>query len=90
MADEISELAKVIEKKRKILKHEALRDENNVTTAEGIAEKSQSKHDSLKLELERAISATRGEAYPAQKGRFGMARSGAQVYSLRDLTEFFS
>jgi Rho GTPase-activating protein RGD1 len=80
MADELTELTKVIEKKRKTLKHDALRDETNVTNAESIAEKARSRHESLGTDLERAISATRGESYPQQKGRFGMARrSGTQV-----------
>ena len=80
MVDEITELAKVIDKKRKGLKHEALRDETSVTVAEGVAEKARTKYETLGADLERAISASRGEAYPAQKGRFGMSRkSGAQV-----------
>jgi hypothetical protein len=80
MVDEVTELAKVIDKKRKALKHEALRDETNVTSAEGVAEKARIKHESLGADLERAISASRGETYPTQKGRFGMSRkSGAQV-----------
>jgi len=80
MVDEITELGKTIDRKRKILKHEALRDETTVTAAEGIAEKARNKHDSLGADLERTISALRGETLPPQKGRFGMPRkSGAQV-----------
>ena len=80
MVDEITELGKVIDKKRKTLKHDALRDETDVTAAESVAEKARIKHESLGVDLERAISASRGESYPVQKGRFGMARkSGAQV-----------
>lgn len=80
MADEITELGKVIDRKRKAYKHEALRDEGNVIAAEQVADKARVKHDSLGADLERAISALRGESLPAQKGRFGMARkSGAQV-----------
>jgi len=80
MVDELTELAKTVDKKRKNLKHEALRDETNVTNAEAVAEKARSKYESLGSELERAISASRGESLPPQKGRFGMARrSGAQV-----------
>jgi hypothetical protein len=80
MSDELTELSKSSDRKRKTLKHDALRDETNVTTAEGIADKARSKHDSLSSDLERAISASRGESYPPTKGRFGMAKkSGAQV-----------
>ena len=80
MADEITELSKVIDKRRKALKHDALRDETNVTQAEQIAEKARLKHESLGADLEKAISASRGESFPPSKGRFGMARkSGAQV-----------
>lgn len=80
MADEITELAKVIDKRRKALKHDAVRDETNVTQAEQIAEKARLKHESLGADLEKAISASRGESFPPSKGRFGMARkSGAQV-----------
>ena len=80
MADEITELSKVIEKKRKALKHDAFRDEVNVSQAETVADKARAKFESLETDLERAISATRGESYAPQKGRFGMARrSGAQV-----------
>ena len=80
MVDEVTELAKVIDKKRKTLKHEALRDETNVTSAESVAEKARIKYESLGADFERAISASRGETYPTQKGRFGMSRkSGAQV-----------
>jgi len=80
MVDEISELAKVIDKKRKALKHDALRDETNVTQAESIAEKARLKHESLGADLDKAVSASRGESYPVSKGRFGIARkSGAQV-----------
>ena len=80
MADEVAELSKVADKKRKSLKHDALRDENTVTTAEGIAEKARAKRESLSTDLERAISASRGESFPVSKGRFGMAKkSGAQV-----------
>lgn len=80
MADEIIELSKVIERKRKGYKHDALRDETSVTAAETIAEKARIKQESLGTELERAISATRGESLPPQKGRFVMARkTGAQV-----------
>ena len=80
MVDEIIELGKLIDRKRKSLKHEALRDETNVTAAETIAEKARSKYDALGADLERANSALRGEAYPSQKARFGMSRkSGSQV-----------
>jgi hypothetical protein len=80
MVEEIIKLGNIIDRKRKALKHEALRDEANVTAAEGIAEKARVKHESLGTDLERAISAIRGESLPPQKGRFGMARkSGAQV-----------
>jgi len=79
IVDEIAELGKVIDRKRKVLKHEALRDETSVNVAETAAEKAWSKHESLGAELERAISALRGESYPTQKGRFGTRRSGAQV-----------
>lgn len=80
MADEITELGKAVDRKRKVFKHEALRDETNVTAAEGIAEKARNRHDSLGADLERALSALRGETLPPQKGRFGMARkSGIQV-----------
>ena len=80
MADEITDLARVIDKKRKTNKHESLRDETNVTAAVGVAEKARIKYESLGADLERAISASRGETYPIQKGRFGMSRkSGAQV-----------
>ena len=80
MVDELTELSKVVDKKRKTFKHEALRDETNVTAAEAIAEKARAKYESLGGELERAVSASRGESLPPQKGRFGMARrSGAQV-----------
>ena len=79
IVDEIAELGKVIDRKRKVLKHEALRDETCVNVAETAAEKAWSKHESLGAELERAISALRGESYPVQKGRFGTRRSGAQV-----------
>src|ERR1700754_1426376 len=70
MSDEITDLSKTSDRKRKGLKHDALRDETNVTTAEGIADKARSKHDSLSSDLERAISASRGESYPPTKGRF--------------------
>lgn len=80
MAEEMIELSKTIDRKRKILKHDSLRDETNVTVAEGIAEKARSKWDYLQTDLERAVSASRGESYPPQKGRFVMSRrSGAQV-----------
>jgi hypothetical protein len=80
MSEEINELSKVIDRKRKTLKHESLRDETNVTTAEQIADKAKAKHDSLASELERAISASRGETLPPSKGRFGVGRkSGTQV-----------
>jgi len=80
MSDEITELSKVIDRKRKTLKHESLREETNVTTAEQIADKAKSKHDSLAAELERAISASRGETLPPTRGRFGVGRkSGTQV-----------
>jgi len=80
VVDEITELSKVIDRKRKLLKHEALRDEANVSVAEGIAEKARVRHEALGVDLERAISALRGESYPTQKGRFGMAKkSGTQV-----------
>jgi len=79
MVDEIVELGKQIDRKRKILKHEALRDETTVNVAETAAEKAWAKHESLGAELERAVSALKGESYPAQKGRFGTRRSGAQV-----------
>jgi len=80
MVDEVAELGKAVDRKRKILKHEALRDETNVTAAEAIAEKARNRHDSLGADLERAMSALRGEPLPPQKGRFGMTRkSGAQV-----------
>lgn len=77
MVDEITELSKVIDRKRKLLKHEALRDELNVTAAEAIAEKARVRHEALGVDLERAISALRGESYPIQKGRFGMAKKSA-------------
>jgi hypothetical protein len=80
MADEIIELSKTIERKRKTYKHDSLRDETSVTSAESVAEKARLKHESLVMELERAISATRGESYPPQKGRFGIAKkTGTQV-----------
>ena len=80
MVDEITELGKAVDRRRKIHKHEALRDETNVTAAEGIAEKARNRRDSLGADLERAMSALRGETLPPQKGRFGMARkSGTQV-----------
>jgi Rho GTPase-activating protein RGD1 len=79
MVEEISELGKSIDRKRKTLKHEALRDETSVNVAETAAEKARSKHESLGAELERAMSALRGESYPTTKGRFGTRRSGAQV-----------
>jgi hypothetical protein len=80
MVDEITELSKTGDRKRKSLKHEALRDETNVTSAEVVAEKARLKHEGLVQDLERAISASRGESFPSTKGRFGMAKkSGAQV-----------
>ena len=80
MVDEVAELGKAVDRKRKILKHEALRDETNVTAAEAVAEKARNRHDSLGADLERAMSVLRGETLPPQKGRFGMARkSGPQV-----------
>lgn len=80
MCEELTELSKVVDRKRKSLKHDALRDETNVTTAEQIADKVRAKHDSLAEDLERAISASRGETLPPSKGRFGMGRkSGTQV-----------
>jgi hypothetical protein len=79
MVEEIAELGKSIDRKRKTLKHEALRDETSVNVAETAAEKARSKHESLGTELERAMSALRGESYPTTKGRFGTRRSGAQV-----------
>ena len=80
MVDEITELGKAVDRKRKIFKHEALRDEMNVTAAEGIAEKARNKRDSLRADLERTLSALRGETLPPQKGRFGIPRkSGTQV-----------
>jgi hypothetical protein len=80
MVDEITELSKTSDRKRKGLKHEALRDETNVTSAEGVAEKARIKHEGLVQDLERAISASRGESFPSTKGRFGMTKkSGAQV-----------
>jgi hypothetical protein len=80
MVEEVTELSKVIDRQRKILKHEALRDEANVTVAEGVAEKARVRHEALGVDLERATSALRGESYPTQKGRFGMVKkSGTQV-----------
>jgi hypothetical protein len=80
MAEELTELSKTIDRKRKAFKHDSLRDETNVTVAEGVAEKARSKRESLQMDLERAISASRGESFPAQKGRFGISRkSGSQV-----------
>jgi len=80
MSEEILDLSKSVDKKRKSLKHDSLRDETNVTTAEQVAEKARAKHESVTLELERAISASRGETFPVHKGRFGMTKkSGAQV-----------
>jgi hypothetical protein len=80
MSDEMTELSKASDKKRKALKHDALRDETAVTAAEGVAEKARAKRESLSTDLERAISASRGESFPVHKGRFGMSKkSGAQV-----------
>lgn len=91
MVEEITELSKVTDRKRKTLKHEALRDETNVTTAEGVAEKARSKHESLTIDLERAISAAKGESFPTSKGRFGMAKkSGAQVRFNVSLVKVFA
>jgi hypothetical protein len=91
MAEEITELSKVSDRKRKTLKHEALRDETNVTTAEGVAEKARSKHESISIDLERAISAAKGESFPTSKGRFGMAKkSGAQVRFNVSLVKVFA
>jgi hypothetical protein len=80
MADEMTELSKISDKKRKSLKHDSLRDEQTVTSAEAVAEKARAKRESISTDLERAVSASRGESFPAQKGRFGMSKkSGAQV-----------
>jgi hypothetical protein len=80
MSDEMTELSKASDKKRKALKHDSLRDETAVTAAEGVAEKARAKRESLSTDLERAISASRGESFPVHKGRFGMSKkSGAQV-----------
>jgi hypothetical protein len=80
MVDELAELSKVVDRKRKTIKHEATRDETSVTAAEAVADKVRAKHDSLAADLERAISVLRGESLPPTKGRFGMSRkSGTQV-----------
>ena len=86
MVEELNDLHKIVDRKRKQIKHEALRDETNVASAESIADKARSKHDSLAADLERAISASRGDTVHLSKGRFGMSRkSGSQVrFNVRD------
>jgi hypothetical protein len=79
MSDEILELSKLSDKKRKSLKHDSLRDETTVTAAENVAEKARAKRESISTDLERAVSASRGESFPVHKGMFGTKKSGAQV-----------
>ncbi|CAN6637704.1 RHO GTPase-activating protein Rgd1p [Trichomonascus vanleenenianus] len=53
MHDELSELARTVEKSRKSTKEAALRHEKNLTDAEQAAEKAKSKYDSLAEDFER-------------------------------------
>lgn len=53
MHDELSELAKSVEKSRKNIKETCLRNEKNVSEAESMAEKAKAKYDSLCEDFER-------------------------------------